>query len=228
MDVHWLSRSWQQVPDTFEWLHPSEKEVLGQFKFDKRKNDWLLGRWTAKNAVISYFKDVKNELSFHNLEIIKASDGAPEVFYEGEPFPCIISLSHSNEMGFCTIARPQIKIGCDLEKIESRSQSFLNDYFTEKELSNITAYGKENIPLLGNLLWSAKESVMKALRVGLSIDTRQVQIECLPSNESGIWKTFDIYLPNYDVKLYGKWQLYQGFVYTIVCDHKGFELLEIK
>ena len=37
-----------------EWLDEPERQRLSTFKIEKRRRDWLLGRWTAKRLVQSY------------------------------------------------------------------------------------------------------------------------------------------------------------------------------
>jgi 4'-phosphopantetheinyl transferase len=130
-------------------------------------------------------------------------------------------------VGLCAICPLDVKIGCDLEKIEPRSPAFINDYFTQEELFLVKNTKKEDIPLMANLIWSAKESVLKAMRTGLSIDTRQVQIKCSLKKGPEIWNEFTIELPNFDLNFYGRWQVKAGFVITMVNDHEKFELNEL-
>jgi 4'-phosphopantetheinyl transferase len=227
MKVHWLTQKWEQVPGSLDWLQPDEKEVFSRFRFVKKQQDWLLGRWTAKQALSKYFKESKAEFYSNELSILPAADGAPEVFHKGDPVDIHVSLSHSHGIGLCAIGPKGIRIGCDLEKIEPRSSAFIEDYFTDKERAIISDNEEKHKPLLANLIWSAKESVLKALRTGLSIDTRQVQIECSPIGDEQCWNDFHIVLPGMDLKLYGKWQMKSGMVVTMVCDLEGFELVEI-
>jgi 4'-phosphopantetheinyl transferase len=227
MKVHWLTQKRQQVPDSLYWLHPDEKEHYSQFRFTKKQQDWLLGRWTAKQVLIRYLRESKPEISMNDVAILPATDGAPEVFYKGEPIKEIISLSHSNGVGFCVIGPSGIKLGCDLELIEPRSPAFIKDYFTGDERFIIHNTKKEEIPLMANLIWSAKESVLKALRTGLSMDTRQVHIDCSPINEQGIWNAFRIEVSNSDQRFYGCWLKKSGFVYTMVGNQQDFELVSL-
>ena len=68
-------------------------------------------------------------------------------------------------------------IGCDLELVEPRSEAFVRDYFTVPEQCCVGAVpdGEESW-LRANLLWSAKESVLRVLETGLRRDTRSVEI----------------------------------------------------
>jgi len=86
----------------------------------------------------------------------------------------VISLSHSRATGFCAIAPAGVEVGCDLETVEPRSPAFLVDYFTDEEqllVARVPAATRNHVL---TLLWSAKESALKALRCGLRSDTLSV------------------------------------------------------
>ncbi len=77
----------------------------------------------------------------------------------------------------CALAAPGAVLGCDLEIAELRWNAFVTDYFTEEEQELIARVADSQRWAVLALLWSAKESTLKALRVGLRIDTRQVVVE---------------------------------------------------
>ncbi len=70
--------------------------------------------------------------------------------------------------------RPGRRLGCDLEIVEPRTDSFIADYFAGEEQDLIERTSAADRPRLLALLWSAKESGLKALRTGLRLDTRSV------------------------------------------------------
>ena len=51
MTICWLSQSEADLPATPVWLAPRERERASEMRFAKRRNDYLLGRWTAKHAI---------------------------------------------------------------------------------------------------------------------------------------------------------------------------------
>jgi 4'-phosphopantetheinyl transferase len=63
-----------------------------------------------------------------------------------------------------------------LELIEPHSDAFVGDYFTEREQTFIERWRGVERDQLVTTLWSAKESALKALRVGLRVDTRSVDV----------------------------------------------------
>lgn len=70
-------------------------------------------------------------------------------------------------------------LGVDLEAVEPRSRGFVADYLTAYEQAYVSGQGdpgSEGWDAAANLLWSAKESALKVLRVGLRADTRSVEV----------------------------------------------------
>jgi len=110
------------------------------------------------------------------MELRPASSGAPEVFFADKPAPATVSLSHREGIAVCAIALDTGALGCDLEMIEARSDGFLGDYFTIEEQELVAETPEEDRYRLLALLWSAKESALKALHTGLRLDTRSVSV----------------------------------------------------
>jgi 4'-phosphopantetheinyl transferase len=190
MDVYWLEQTEADVPQDNDWLSPGEAARLAAMRFVKRRTDWRLGRWTAKRALAACPNTCSDRGAFSQIEITSASSGAPEVFFSGQKSPLSISLSHRAGVAVCAIGMPEAALGCDLEKVEERSDAFVADYFTVKEQAVIAGAGEADRPLLINLLWSAKESALKALQEGLRQDTRSVSVRLVNlqlGREDGEW-----------------------------------------
>ncbi len=179
--VYWLEQTEADVPPQNDWLGAGEIARLNALRFPKRRADWRLGRWTAKRAVSIYRNAPTDPRAFACIEVRPAASGAPEIFLDREPAAVVISLSHRNGVAMCAVAPPETELGCDLETIEPRSDAFITDYFTSDEQSFVAqAPATERFRLLA-LLWSAKESALKALREGLRLDTRSVTVRLLES-----------------------------------------------
>jgi 4'-phosphopantetheinyl transferase len=72
-----------------------------------------------------------------------------------------------------------VQVGVDVEGIAPRADSFMQAYFAADEMHWIgQALGGEQA-LLATVTWSAKEAVLKALQLGLTVDTHRVI--CLPA-----------------------------------------------
>lgn len=174
MRVYWYEQTITDVPSGEAWLGPGELEYLSRMRFPKRRADWLLGRWTAKNAVAIFLDLPRNPAGLRAVEILPAVSGAPEAFLRAQPAAVSISLSHREGVAICALAAGQVFLGCDIEKIETHSDAFVFDYFSaeEQELAQKTPLADR--PRILTLLWSSKESALKALREGLRLDPRRV------------------------------------------------------
>ncbi len=173
-EVYYLTQAWHEVPAELDWLTPGEQARLDGFRFDKRRRDWLLGRWTAKIAMLGI-----TDLSYRDIgriEIASATDGAPQPMLDGEPCMAHLSLSHSNDRAFVTVSRGTAALGCDIELVEPRSPVFVETYFTASEAERVARVDPRYRDLLVTMIWSAKESTLKALRTGLQADTRGVEV----------------------------------------------------
>jgi 4'-phosphopantetheinyl transferase len=176
MDVYWLEQTEADLPPENDWLSDSEAVRLDSMRFAKRHADWRLGRWTAKCALAAYLNLPSHPPDLADIEIRSAPSGAPEVFIANQPAGVAISLSHRAGVAACSVTLSGADLGCDLEIIEPRSDAFIADYFATEEQALIERTSAAERSLLLALLWSGKESALKALRTGLRLDTRSVTV----------------------------------------------------
>jgi 4'-phosphopantetheinyl transferase len=174
MNVYWFEQTEANVPCGNDWLSAGEANLLHAMRFPKRRTDWLLGRWTAKNAVALCLGLPTKSHALREIEIRAATSGAPEVFIRDEPTAVTISLSHRAGVGACAVTSSPSALGCDLEMIEPHSDAFAADYFSAEEQALVAGTPVEEQAGLLSLLWSAKESALKAMREGLRLDTSRV------------------------------------------------------
>lgn len=177
MDVYWMEQRQVDVAVGDRWLCAVEIARQSALYIPKRHADWRLGRWTAKQAVATYLKLGCDPHILASLEIRASMSGAPEVFLEDRAASVAISISHRAQNAACAIAPAMVALGCDLEVVEARSDAFVDDYFTDQEQKLIGSASPRERNLLLALLWSAKESALKALRTGLRMDTRSVSVD---------------------------------------------------
>jgi 4'-phosphopantetheinyl transferase len=130
----------------------------------------------VKRAVATVLQLPRDDSSLKDIEILADLSGAPRVYVGRQLAAVSISLSHRDGIAACCVAESTIPAGCDLELIETRGSAFIDDYFTPDERAIIAQQHGGKRDQLVTTLWSAKESVLKALRVGLRADTRSVEI----------------------------------------------------
>ena len=208
--VGWLTADGRQVPEDDGWLTPAEQVRLATFQLPWRRADWRLGRWAAKHAVAAFLG-----ASFEAVEIRPAADGAPEALLAGDPAPAALSFSHRAGRAACAVAPAGTALGCDLELVEPRSAAFVHDFFTPAERTLVEAAPPEDHPLLANLIWSAKESALKALRAGLRLDTRGVEVRLSPGDEIAGWRPFAVHARETGEDFAGWWKRDGGWVLAL-------------
>jgi len=219
MEVYWLEQSEKNVPAIDDWLSPKEQALRNAMPLAKRRTDWRLGRWTAKNAVALYFLYLQvptDSQVLAGIEIRSASTGAPEAYFGDQPAAATISLSHRAGIAACAVTMPGVELGCDLEMVEPRCDAFVSDYFTTAEQSFIAQAAVADRPLLLAMFWSAKESALKALHEGLRLDTRSVIVN--PGDvafDSRGWSAMQVHYDDRRTFL-GWWQHRDGLVRTVV------------
>lgn len=210
---HYSIQDWEQVPAELDWLTSAERERLDGFRFDKRRHDWLSGRWTAKLALLEIAGLPRNDIG--RFEIASAPDGAPLPKLDGADCDFRLSLSHSNGRAFCAVTRAPILLGCDIEMVEPRGAGFVETYFTDAESERVERADPERRDLVVTMIWSAKESTLKALRTGLRADTRSVEIVDADEGSGDAWKTVRIVASD-SGEFAGLWRCAGRFVQCLV------------
>jgi 4'-phosphopantetheinyl transferase len=199
-------------------LTPAEQSRFEAFIIPKRRRDWLLGRWTAKHLVRAYLAAQGFAIPLEQIEITAGDDGAPYVMV-GERLPLSLSISHSGADSLCAVCSSEAgHIGADVEQIEPREPSFIRTFFTPAELAAIERVTPGERDILTNALWSAKESVLKALRLGLRADTRQVdvRVSAFTTGWSRVAVTLDpALLPQNDASVLAWCQIRPAHVLTL-------------
>ncbi|MEW5985334.1 MAG: 4'-phosphopantetheinyl transferase superfamily protein [Chloroflexota bacterium] len=272
--IHWLVQSTTAHPDLAAGrvppglLNPDEEARFQALKTEKRRREWLLGRWTAKRLLQAVMRQTTGQTPpLDALVIENNAAGAPYAIYctgeatgngdsEFKPTPppvasplhLPLSISHSGDHAFCAVLvrneeLPDVaatdgqrisgwpddlfvylpvshtSLGADIERIEGRPAAFADDYFTAAEMERIEHTPPCLRPALVTAVWSAKEAVLKALQVGLRVDTRAVSCLVGPAADlPATWRPFTIQwngemAPAAD--LVGWWRGVEGYVLTL-------------
>lgn len=207
-----------------DFLSPAEQDLLGGLRFERRRSEWLLGRWAAKHLVHNTVPAISG-LPLSAFSILNEEGGAPYAADERRKMiPGCLSISHRAGAVACAWTdRPDTHIGIDVEWVERRDPSFQGDYFTEKEQAFAAALPEAIRDVWITLAWSVKESVLKALRTGLRIDTRNIQV----AQVKGLFETSPAPTGWKNISVSGavasggvwqaRWQRRGEFVVSLVC-----------
>jgi 4'-phosphopantetheinyl transferase len=214
MEIWWLQQRGADVPPLDDWLSAAELLCLRGLRFEKRRADWRLGRWTAKAAIANYLGLPRRRGSLREIEVRPEPLGAPLLWIGNARAPVTISLTHRNGVAVCAIAAAGVELGCDLEIAETRSAGFVADYFTPAERAFVgqAADGERTQRIA--LLWSAKESALKALRIGLRMDTREVAVSISRGTGADPWSPLRVSC--HGRNFHGWWRSAGQLVHTVV------------
>ena len=217
MEVYWLEQTEADVPEENDWLSAGEAKRMDGLRFAKRRADWRLGRWTAKRALAVCLNLPPHPGVLARIEIRPATSGAPEVFVTGKSELLTVSLSHRAGRAACAVTQSSVDLGCDLEIVEPHSDAFVADYFTVEEQALAKWAPAADRPRLLALLWSAKESALKALHEGLRLDTRSVTVRLVEAFDLFSWSRLQVRCTDGRI-FHGWWRHTDGMVRTLVAD----------
>jgi 4'-phosphopantetheinyl transferase len=179
--TRWLARGEHEIPEHTAWLVPVEADRLAQLRFTKRRTEYLLRRWTAKQAIATALdmdEDVaRDTTALSRIAVLNHMTGAPYALVDGKHVGVDISVTDRAGWAVCLVGPGLDAVGVDLELAEPRSDGFVRDYLTPPEQEYVWAQPDDDARFAAaNLMWSAKESALKVLRTGLRADTRTVEV----------------------------------------------------
>jgi 4'-phosphopantetheinyl transferase len=188
---------------------------LDNLRFPLRRRKWLIGRVAAKTLIA-------RELSVGLAEITIANEpsGAPYAEIAGTGrIDRALSISHRADWGVAGLGdRGVAALGVDIETVEPRTDDFIGDFFTPDEVAAVHRAGDERDIVIART-WSAKESALKALGVGLRMDTRAIHVGEAAQGDLLGWFPIEIATSG-DVAFGGPVQAYwrkgPGYVLTAV------------
>jgi 4'-phosphopantetheinyl transferase len=203
----WLTRSQADIPARDDWLGARERRALAALHVPKRRDDWRLGRWTAKAALAAWLGVPPGR-----IEVLAAEDGAPEAWLDGVRAPVTLSLSHRAGVSVAVVAGQPAVVGCDIELLEPRSPAFVGDWLAPEE----QALAADDPTLVANLVWTAKEAAAKVRREGLRLDVRSAVTRLGDGPAVGGWRPLSVdWVREARAPTRGWWRSEDGFVLTV-------------
>ena len=208
----------RELPPGDAWLGAEERATLARLRAPRRRRDFRLGRLAARRAVALLDGRLAGA-GTGTLEVRRGPGGAPWACREGVPVDATLSISHSDGWAAAAVQPGRVRLGCDVESVAPRSPGFSADYFTPAEQAFLGGGGPGEAALRATLLWSAKESVMKALGEGLRLAPRGVEVlPCLAPPTAAGWRAFSIAGPPQARNLRGSWRVAEGLVLSVAAE----------
>lgn len=164
-------------------LHPQELNYYETLIFEKRKKSYLLGRYSAKQAICAFVgeENPRNTLikhGFFNHPIVTNTNNQNVQ----------VSISHCDDIGAAVAFPEDFPMGIDVERIDLNKANVLESQMTEKEKELIKSFPYSYSTML-IFLWTVKEALSKVLKTGMmtpfhiyEINSLTVEHSCMVSN----------------------------------------------
>ncbi len=195
-------------PDPSCWLTPAEIGVFERIRAPQRRQDWLAGRWAAKELIRTYFHgEAGRELALGHIEILNDESGAPYARVPCAPRHVEISLAHSAGYGLAGLS-PHGPVGVDLQRIRSVRSDLGERVLAENELKSLARCFPEHLAVEGFcVFWALKEAAIKAQRVRPAPALREIIVQlCQPGQAAILLR---------DRKLRAQWGRVKEFVWAV-------------
>lgn len=239
--MRWLVAGEQDLPRGLDWLSPAEAGWLAGMRFAKRRTEYLVRRLAGKLAVAAVLGRPADPSSLCAVELLNRPSGAPQAWADGHPLGLEVSLTDRAGWAVCLVGgsrRGSVPgteasastgtqastgpVGVDLELVEPRTPGFVRDFLTPAEQRYVAGQPEgSRRDAAVNLLWSAKESALKVLQVGLRADARTVEIGVEDGPDGAGWSPLCIRLRSAATGrrvLPGWWRRDGVFVLTVAAD----------
>ncbi len=171
-------------------LHPKEIKRYKTFCYDLRKVSYLLGRFSAKQAIMHLTENI-------HPSAICIDSGVFE-------FPIVqcplinnihVSISHCDSIGLSLAFEDSHPMGIDIEKIESTNKRAMQSQITTKEKTLLKNINLNNLQGYASL-WSVKESLSKVLKTGMMLDFSLLETKTIVQENGLLTSTF-VYFGQY-------------------------------
>ena len=180
--------------DTASILHPQELKYFHSIKALKRKKDFLLGRYAAKQALLQLVPGAS-----HAAIHIK-----PGVFQQpvvnGQGYEHLsVCITHSGTYAAAIVFPTGHPLGIDLEWHDDAHVETLSTQVSQKELppAHLSLSAAQPEVERYTRVWTVKESLSKILKCGLTTPFSIFELKADPIKEPGVWsggfENFDQY-----------------------------------
>ena len=188
--------------DPFAVLSDDEIERAERFKFQKDREQYVLGRGLLRKILSCYCGIEAGKLRFRY-----GARGKPYLVEEQTESNLMFSLAQTRGAVLCAVTRAR-EVGVDLEYVteEIDDQTLAEQYFSQNEAAALSALPLGSRQKAFLKCWTRKEAYIKAKGEGLYLDLRSFEVfdsaESAPHlhiennpKESARWTLLDLDVP---------------------------------
>ena len=166
-----------------EFLSPGETEQAAGFQFPAKKQGFVLGRLAAKRALGALLE----EPDLRRIEICAGIYGQPLVRHP-RAGPVEVTVSHSHGLAVALAYPAEYPMGIDLENVAAVSaQTVIGELGASPPELTWLAKGGMDEATACCVLWTAREALGKALRIGLNSPLGILALSEIHADGQGTW-----------------------------------------
>lgn len=166
-----------------EFLGPSEAEQAAGFRFPAKKQGFVLGRLAAKRALGALL----DEPDLRRIEIRAGVYGQPLIRHP-RAGSVEVTVSHSHGLAVALAYPAEYPMGIDLETVSAVSaQSVIGELGASPPELTWLATGSLDDATACCVLWTAREALGKALRIGLNSPLGILALSEIRAEGKGAW-----------------------------------------
>ena len=183
-DVHvWiasLDRNPSELDSLRQILTPDERKRADRFRFEKRRDRFIVGRGALRTILGRYLDQRPNQLRFQYSRY-----GKPRLSTKANMIN--FNLSHSRDLALYAVAQGR-EIGVDLEFIRTSVDALgiAKRFFSEREYSQLRALPQRCQLQAFFDCWTRKEAFIKAKGAGFSLPLRQFDVSLAPGEPAAL------------------------------------------
>lgn len=178
-----IHASLEEMKSRLNDLHPKERAVSQNYKYNARKKSYLLGRFASRAALSLLMPKEKVSAVFVGNGVFSFP------IVEGESGGLGISITHCDDIGLALVYPQAHPMAIDLEKVEAKKVETIVGQLTTKEQQLIRQAGLPKV--IGfPMAWTIKESLSKVLKTGLMLDLKFMELEAIHRKENHYQTTF--------------------------------------
>jgi 4'-phosphopantetheinyl transferase len=166
-------------------LHAGEIAYFTNLKAEKRRLSYLIGRYAAKTAICQYL----SETDMTAIAIERGIFDQPLVKFSSADCPDV-TISHCDHLAVGIAFEPGHIMGVDIECIDLSKTHVFRSQLTDPEVSKSES-NFDDYRIGYHLMWTAKESLSKAIKCGLTVPFSILEIDQIDKiNQDGFVFTF--------------------------------------
>lgn len=166
------------IPDSLQLFHRLEKKHYETIKYDRRKLNYILGRFSAKFAINTMIEIP----CMQSINIGSGVFGFPIVRCV-EAKNIQVSITHCGFIGMSIAFKESHPMGIDIERISFDKEKAILSQISQYELKLLAVFGINDISGY-TALWCAKEALAKIIKTGMMLDFSFLEIETIEKEEN--------------------------------------------